>query len=308
MEFLLADVNSLVRHSVATMMVSACGWAFWRGGAECRAWPLVGGDSDPGRCPGLSYFAPIGAGGARLGRWVRGREPKAKLCRPDWGWGVGILMGSLFLEDEKFAADEVDHGRGDDEGEVGDIVGDVEGVDEPDGEEFANGKADEGDDGEEGELFLGAVPTRGEDEPAVEGVGREIRRKEGDEVEIDEVFPALAFGEIGGEVIGIEMLTSLGDDEKDDDGEDAAGAILPELNQEGGVAGEESLLHSLLPEEFPGAGDFAGDHAEGKMESMESMASIRARTAFWAWSRFSACWKMVSEWASRTFSVISLPR
>ena len=32
------------------------------------------------------------------------------------------------------------------------------------------------------------------------------------------------------------------------------------------------------------------------------------RTAFWAWRRFSACWKIVSAWSSRISSLISLPR
>ena len=33
-----------------------------------------------------------------------------------------------------------------------------------------------------------------------------------------------------------------------------------------------------------------------------------ANTAFWAWRRFSACWKIVSAWASSTSAVISFPR
>jgi len=80
----------------------------------------------------------------------------------------------LFFKDEEFSADEIHHGGGDDEGDIGHGVGDVERLNEPDGEDESEGKADEGDDGKEGELGADAVAAGGEDEPPIEGVGGEI--------------------------------------------------------------------------------------------------------------------------------------
>ena len=150
------------------------------------------------------------------------------------------------------------------------------------------------------------MTTGGEDEPAVEAVGGEVGGEEGSEVKVRQIFRTGVLGEVGAELIGEEGFTGVGYGEENENREDTANAVFSELNQEGRVAAEESLLEAVFPEVGPGFADQAGVH--GLVCKMESMGSIRARTAFWAWRRFSACWKMVSAWSSRISSVISFSR
>lgn len=90
-------------------------------------------------------------------------------------------------------------------------------------------------------------------------------------------------GEIVRKILWSQGLSEVDDEGKDHHRDDSADAILSELNQERSFTGEESLLEPFLLKKFPRPADFPCDHS-----------TRVARTAFWAWRRFSACWKTVS--------------
>ncbi len=119
---------------------------------------------------------------------------------------------------------------------MGHGVGDAEGCDEPDGEEFSDGEAEKGDNGEEGDFLGGIVTTGGEDEPAVEAVGGEVGGEEGSEVKVRQIFRTGVLGEVGAELIGEDGFTGVGYGEENENREDTANAVFSELNQKGRVA------------------------------------------------------------------------